>query len=559
MSAERASSRAGRSAATPRLALLAVVLAVECLVLAKLPHPWLHAQQPMAAPIVFAATLLFFGRRRLQSLDEPLDAISPGLLAVHLAGLCCMAGSVAVLMRLRVGTFFEWAAIAVWSLALVVLLASLVLAFVPLRQLVRLIKALGVAWAYAVVSTVAAMSARTVGRFVWDAPDSSVGRALQAATFRGVHALLSVFYSPVLEDPARVILGTSKFQVLIAGTCSGVEGLALMLAVGVGWLFYARRELRLQRAVWLVPVALGLMWVLNLVRISVLIALGDAGHADLALNGFHSEAGWIFFNAVAIGFLIAAQKIAWLRKGEAAIGGWALETSVESPISKSERSGAPAPAFVVAQAYLVPFLAITAVSLLTRALSSGFEVLYPVRVVVGVVVLWCFRRVYREVDWRFGWVGVVGGVVVFAVWLGVARWMTPSAAAVFAGDSLAAGLEFLTPWQRWLWLAARVLAAVFVVPVAEELAFRGYLARRVVSAEVATVPYARLGVVAVAVSAASFGVLGGRMFVGGIFAGVVFALVAKWRNRLGEAVAAHAVANLLLAVWVVARGEYWLW
>jgi len=148
---------------------------------------------------------------------------------------------------------------------------------------------------------------------------------------------------------------------------------------------------------------------------------------------------------------------------------------------------------------------------------------------------------------------------VFGVWLGVARWMTPSAAAVFAGDSLAAGLEFLTPWQRWLWLAARVLAAVFVVPVAEELAFRGYLARRVVSAEVATVPYARLGVVAVAVSAVSFGVLGGRMFVVGIFAGVVFALVAKWRNRLGEAVAAHAVANLLLAVWVVARGEYWLW
>jgi len=42
-------------------------------------------------------------------------------------------------------------------------------------------------------------------------------------------------------------------------------------------------------------------------------------------------------------------------------------------------------------------------------------------------------------------------------------------------------------------------------------------------------------------------------------AGVVFALVAKVRGRLGEAVAAHATAYLLIAVWVLARGDYSLW
>lgn len=41
-----------------------------------------------------------------------------------------------------------------------------------------------------------------------------------------------------------------------------------------------------------------------------------------------------------------------------------------------------------------------------------------------------------------------------------------------------------------------------------------------------------------------------------VLAGLLFALVAKWRNRLGEAVAAHATANLLLAAWVLARGDY---
>jgi membrane protease YdiL (CAAX protease family) len=49
------------------------------------------------------------------------------------------------------------------------------------------------------------------------------------------------------------------------------------------------------------------------------------------------------------------------------------------------------------------------------------------------------------------------------------------------------------------------------------------------------------------------------MWVAGIIAGVVFAVVAKWRNRLGEAIAAHIVANLLLTLWVLTSGSYGLW
>jgi membrane protease YdiL (CAAX protease family) len=49
------------------------------------------------------------------------------------------------------------------------------------------------------------------------------------------------------------------------------------------------------------------------------------------------------------------------------------------------------------------------------------------------------------------------------------------------------------------------------------------------------------------------------MWIGGILSGIVFALVAKFRNRLGEAVAAHATANLLIAIWVLTRSDYSLW
>ena len=116
-----------------------------------------------------------------------------------------------------------------------------------------------------------------------------------------------------------------------------------------------------------------------------------------------------------------------------------------------------------------------------------------------------------------------------------------------------------TPWQRYAWIAARTVAAIITVPIAEELAFRGYLARRIMAADVEAIPFSRVSVIAILISSAAFGVMHGSLWLAGIIAGVVFALVARMRNRLGEAVAAHAVANLCIAVWVLVRHDYSLW
>jgi membrane protease YdiL (CAAX protease family) len=45
----------------------------------------------------------------------------------------------------------------------------------------------------------------------------------------------------------------------------------------------------------------------------------------------------------------------------------------------------------------------------------------------------------------------------------------------------------------------------------------------------------------------------------GTLAGLVFALVLRWRGRMGDAVAAHAVSNLLLAAWVLGLGDWAQW
>jgi exosortase E/protease (VPEID-CTERM system) len=534
-----------------RVLLLAGVLLAESLIAGSLPHPWFHLHQVMAAPIVFGAAFLFFGRRKLQSADVGSMPVLRTYLLLHLLALAVLLAATAVLIHLMppgtprgdatppaFSAAFWW--IALWYLSILSLLLTLTVTLFPLRRLAKTLIGLRSVWIYAALTAVLTMSARSLVRWLWDAPNSAFGRAMQEATFAGTRVLLGLFYPQVIAVPSTHILGTPAFQVEVAGTCSGIEGLALMLIFTLGWLIFTRREFYLTRATLLIPIALGLSWVLNLVRIALLIAIGNAGHPQTAIDGFHSEAGWIMFNAVAIGFLLAVQRLRWLQRSPA--------------VEITDLSAGDAPTRNVAAIYLLPFLAVLATSLLTHAASSGFDWLYPLRLFVAACVLWYFRKDYGGLDWRFGWLGPCAGAVVFLLWIACAQLQhLPPAAA------LQTGLTKLPTWQRLLWLTARTVAAVVTVPIAEELAFRGYLARRIVSDDVESVPYASLGWSAIIISSVVFGLLHGGLWLVGIVAGVAFALVAKRANRLGEAIAAHATANLLLAAWVLIRHNYTLW
>ena len=160
-------------------------------------------------------------------------------------------------------------------------------------------------------------------------------------------------------------------------------------------------------------------------------------------------------------------------------------------------------------------------------------------------------------DWRFGWLGPTAGIVVFILWITFDHWT--SGPTSIQPSALAQGLASLSPIQRTTWITLRVLAALITVPIAEELAFRGYLARRIVALDVEAISYRRLTPTAILGSALTFGILHGRMWPAGIAAGVIYALVARTRGRLGEAIAAHTVTNLLLAVYILAHADYGLW
>jgi exosortase E/protease (VPEID-CTERM system) len=412
-----------------------------------------------------------------------------------------------------------------WHVCAVLAVGSLFLAMAPRKAWIALLRGSGGLALYAALPALGAVIAINGSQRLW----VSAARV----TFTLVERLLRPILPQLYADPQSRILGTQNFAVSIAEACSGLEGVGLMLMFCCGWLWYFRREFRFPRALLVVPVAMLLVFVLNAMRIAAIVLIGNAGYPQLAMIGFHSQAGWIAFNLVAFGVAIAARRSAWLSRvtatpGEAAAG--------ENPASP----------------YLMPLLTTLAVGMLVHALSSGFDLLYPLRFLATGFVLWLFRRRYRDLDWRFGWRGIAMGVAVFAVWIALGRLsVTPA--------DMPAALAALPGPVRALWIACRAGAAVITVPLAEELAYRGYLMRRITHAHFETIPLAQAGWPALVASAVIFGATHGDLWIAGIVAGLGLGLVAMRTNRIGEAVAAHATANALIAATVLVQGQWQWW
>jgi CAAX prenyl protease-like protein len=200
--------------------------------------------------------------------------------------------------------------------------------------------------------------------------------------------------------------------------------------------------------------------------------------------------------------------------------------------------------------YLMPMLTVLAVSLLTGLFSSGFDRFYFLRIPAVAVVLWHYRRRLPPLDFTRPWLSLGVGLAVGLVWIWGAHGGSPD-----AKSAMAAGLGQLTPTMKVLWLGARIVGSVLVAPLVEELAFRGFLLRRLVSRDFETVSFRRVHWAALAVSSLAFGFLHSQWALG-ILAGAAYGLVMVPSGRLSDAVRAHATSNLTLVVYALVSRDW---
>ncbi len=329
------------------------------------------------------------------------------------------------------------------------------------------------------------------------------------------------------------LIVTSKFSAQIGPSCSGLEGIGLIIAFLTLYLWWFRRRFRFPQALVIFPVAAGLMWVLNAVRIAVLILFGG-WNPKIGIAGFHSVAGWILFNVTALGLASACWRIRFFCK--------------EADDPRIPYAANPA------GMYLVPLIAIIGTAMVLAPFSAGFELLYPIRVLVALGAFWYYRRQIAGMSWKPSPWAIVPGALVFVFWIALSA--PPANASTVAAFGI--GLAKLPAPGAAAWLCFRVLGAVVTVPIAEELAFRGYMLRKLIAADFTAIPASQFTWLSFIGSSVLFGVLHNQWLAGTI-AGMIFAVVLYRRGVLADAVLAHSTANALLSVYVLATGRWFLW
>ena len=212
-----------------------------------------------------------------------------GLFLAHLA--CVLAISLADLATLRGFGFPAGSTIAhlVLRALLLVGITLLALACIPFEAWVGTLRRTKQLWLYAALAGALAWCLRYPMQSFWDTSSSAPGRLLQTLTFHSVKAILVLFLPNIYVDPDSFVIGTPRFSIFVAEACSGLEGLGLVLAFTTIWLWYFRKESRFPQALLLVPCALICVWILNVLRISALVLIGNAGYSEIAMVGFHSE------------------------------------------------------------------------------------------------------------------------------------------------------------------------------------------------------------------------------------------------------------------------------
>ena len=185
--------------------------------------------------------------------------------------------------------------------------------------------------------------------------------------------------------------------------------------------------------------------------------------------------------------------------------------------------------------------------------------LYTIKVTLVAALLWHFRHSYTELklltalSWQYGLLAIVAGIVVFLFWINLdISWLRLSSGAAGYDPSRANGAI------NWALALPRLLGAVLVVPLMEELFWRSFVMRWIDHQDFMAKKPAQISLRALLISAVLFG-FGHQLWFAGIIAGLAYGWLYQRSANLWVPVLAHAVTNGLLGVWVLQTGHWHFW
>jgi hypothetical protein len=181
---------------------------------------------------------------------------------------------------------------------------------------------------------------------------------------------------------------------------------------------------------------------------------------------------------------------------------------------------------------------------------------YFAKTIVGAWLIWEMRPFVSEMRWAFSWKAVVVGVGIFVIWVGLDpfyRHLGKFGASWNPNSQFGNGSPL-----AWLMVVTRILGSTFIVPPLEEVFYRSFLYRYIANQNFLSVPLNRFLPWPFLATAIVFG-FSHNEWLAGILCGAAFQWLVLHKNRLGDAMTAHAITNFLLGVWIVWKPAWHFW
>ncbi len=182
---------------------------------------------------------------------------------------------------------------------------------------------------------------------------------------------------------------------------------------------------------------------------------------------------------------------------------------------------------------------------------------YFIKTLVGGWLIWEMRPYVQEMRWNLSWEAVVVGVAVCVMWVGIdpyypkfgkpgPEWNPHKA---FPGE----------PSLAWMFIVVRLFGSTFVVPQLEEVFYRSFLYRYLVKLDFRAMPLRQFHPLSFVVTSVIFGPGQHYQWLAGVLCGMAYQGLVIRKNRLGDAITAHAITNFLLGIWVVVFDQWKFW
>lgn len=228
--------------------------------------------------------------------------------------------------------------------------------------------------------------------------------------------------------------------------------------------------------------------------------------------------------------------------------------SVQSQIAAARESGAAR--------YIAPFAIFLLFLVIGPKLPLGPAWEGALRVGVMAIVCWiCWPR---EIEFKpalpFG--SIAAGVAVFAIWIAPDALIPGYRSSILFSNSLLGHMHsslspvaLRDPWVL-TWRTAR---AVIIVPVIEELFWRGWLMRWLINPNFQRVPLGAYSPFSFWVTAILFASEHGPYWDVGLAAGVIYNLWMIRSKSVASCILMHAVTNGVLCAYVIATAQWQYW